>query len=125
MSPVVDRFALAPLADALHHAVVAVAKSWARAWTTRRNRRAVVTLLDLDDRMLADIGLRRGDVVAVLAGSGHDDPSTRLRILSVERRAGRRAMQREALAAMTPASALPPPMSTPAASRPAPQGSVA
>lgn len=125
MSPVVDRFALAPLADALHHAVVAVAKSWARAWTKRRNRRAVTTLLDLDDRMLADIGLRRGDVVAVLAGPGHDDPSTRLRILSVERRAGRRAMQREALAAMTPASALPPPMPTPAVSRSAPQGSVA
>lgn len=125
MSPVVDRFALAPLAGALHRAVVTVAKSWARAWTKRRNRRAVVTLLDLDDRMLADIGLRRGDVVAVLAGSGHDDPSTRLRILSVERRAGRRAMQREALAAMNPASVLPPPMPKPTASRSAPQGSVA
>ena len=66
-------------------------------WKARRHRRDVVRLLQLDDHGLADIGLTRGDVVAVLGGSAFDDPSTRLRILAVERRAGRRAQARERL----------------------------
>jgi uncharacterized protein YjiS (DUF1127 family) len=59
------------------------------------NRGPVLRLLDMDDRMLRDIGLTRGDVTASLAGSLAQDPSTRLRILAVERRAGLRAQARE------------------------------
>lgn len=65
-----------------------------RAW---RNRRAVIGLLDLDDRMLRDIGLTRGDVTAALSGPRLQDPSTRLRALSAERRDGRRQGNREGL----------------------------
>ena len=64
-------------------------------WKNRRHRRAVRDLLHFDDHALADIGLTRGDVVAALGGPLREDPSTRLRILAVERRASRRAQARE------------------------------
>lgn len=72
--------------------MVAVVKSW---WTAYRNRRDVATLLAFDDHMLADIGLTRGDVTCALASPCGVDPSTRLRIMAVERRAGMRAQARE------------------------------
>jgi uncharacterized protein YjiS (DUF1127 family) len=73
----------------------AVIKSLVRSW---RNRRVVGDLLEFDDRMLADIGLMRGDVTAALSSPSGTDPSTRLRIFAVERRAGLRAqaLEREA-----------------------------
>lgn len=61
------------------------------------NRGQVFQMLDMDDRMLRDIGLTRGDVVSVLSGPLHLDPTTRLRIFAVERRAGNRAQARERL----------------------------
>lgn len=64
-------------------------------WKARRHRREVVLLLAFDDHALADIGLTRGDVHVCLAGPVFDDPSTRLRVLAVERRAARRAQARE------------------------------
>lgn len=73
------------------------AAAFVRVWTAYRHRRVVRELLAFDDHMLADIGLRRGDVTAALALPLGSDPSTRLRILSVERRAGTRALRREAL----------------------------
>lgn len=71
----------------------------AKAWTLTRHRRAVRELWRLDDHMLRDIGLTRGDVAAALALPLDKDPSTRLRILAVERRAAHRAQRREAIAA--------------------------
>ncbi|MER2605681.1 MAG: DUF1127 domain-containing protein [Siculibacillus sp.] len=88
----------APVAGVVANASTAVVK----AWTLYRNRRAVRELLAFDDRMLADIGLMRGDVTAALSGPATVDPSTRLRILAVERRAGSRAQRREALAETHP-----------------------
>ncbi|MEJ1157699.1 DUF1127 domain-containing protein [Prosthecomicrobium sp. N25] len=64
-------------------------------WRVRRNRREVADLLEFDDRMLADIGLMRGDVTSALASPLDVDPSTRLRIFAVERRAGMRAQAME------------------------------
>ena len=61
------------------------------------NRGPVMRMLEMDDRMLRDIGLMRGDITASLAGPLSSDPSTRLRILAVERRAGLRAQARERL----------------------------
>lgn len=55
-----------------------------------RNRRAVNGLLEMDDRMLSDIGLTRGDVYSSLSGRTEDDPSLRLSALWSERRAGLR-----------------------------------
>jgi uncharacterized protein YjiS (DUF1127 family) len=46
-----------------------------------RNRRQVVSLSELDDHLLRDIGLERADVLAVLAQPGHRDPSRMLKIL--------------------------------------------
>jgi len=88
---------LAMLANAVRTNAGVVVAFVRATWKARRHRRDVVRLLQLDDHGLADIGLTRGDVVAVLAGSTFDDPSTRLRILAVERRAGRRAQARERL----------------------------
>lgn len=64
-----------------------------RAW---RNRRAVTGLLDLDDRMLRDIGLSRSDVTSALAGRRREDPSLRLAAAAGERRAARLAAGHEA-----------------------------
>lgn len=93
----------------LTSAVVALVKGAASfvraAWISRRNRREVAWLLHLDDHMLADIGLTHGDVVASLIATEpmFGDPSTRLRVLAVERRAGLRAQARERLFEQAPA----------------------
>jgi len=71
-----------------------------RVWTARRHRRVVRELLAFDDHMLRDIGVTRGDVAACLAAPALRDPSTRLRILAVERRAARRAQRREVMDAL-------------------------
>lgn len=82
-------------AAAVVRGAVSVVASLVRSW---RNRRVVGDLLEFDDRMLADIGLMRGDVTAALSSPTGTDPSTRLRIFAVERRAGLRAqaIEREA-----------------------------
>ena len=74
-------------------------KAVVRAW---RNRRPVMQMLELDDRMLRDIGLTRGDVTSALASPMATDPSSRLRVMAVERRAGNRAQAYERLAAAKP-----------------------
>ena len=60
-----------------------------------RNRRAVVTLLDWDDRALRDIGLTRADVQLSLALPLTDDPSQRLMYWTAERRDARHKRQRD------------------------------
>jgi uncharacterized protein YjiS (DUF1127 family) len=102
-SPIVP--VLATAASTAVNAAVAFVRA---TWKARRHRRAVGNLVDFDDHMLRDIGLTRGDVAAALAGPAFDDPSTRLRIFAVERRAGRRAQVREWLEAE--AAAAPPPV---------------
>lgn len=101
-----------PVVPALVSAVVPAmnaAVAFVRAmWKARRNRRVVGTLHGFDDRMLRDIGLTRGDVAAALAGPAFGDPSTRLRIFAVERRAGRRAQVREWLEAEAETASPPP-----------------
>ncbi len=87
------------LLAAAHGAVANGVAVFTRAWTILRHRREVHGLLTFDDHMLRDIGITRGDVVAALVTSGTRDPSTRLRVLAVERRAGWRAQRREAMAA--------------------------
>ena len=81
--------------------VVAFATAYARivgTWRAMRNRRAVASLLDWDSHMLKDIGLTAGDVRSAMSGPLSEDPSYRLSVLSVERRAGFRAAARERLA---------------------------
>lgn len=90
-------FALASLA-AVSGAIVNVAVVVAKAWTARRHRRAIHKLLYVDDYMLADIGITRGDIMASLSGGALDDASTRLGDLARERREGQTAQRREILA---------------------------
>jgi uncharacterized protein YjiS (DUF1127 family) len=55
-----------------------------------KNRRDAVTLASLDDRMLADIGLTRGDVRDAVSEPVWRDPTTILVSRSQERRVNRR-----------------------------------
>ncbi|HVL74072.1 MAG TPA: DUF1127 domain-containing protein [Beijerinckiaceae bacterium] len=52
-----------------------------------RHRREVMELASFDDRLLKDIGVTRTDVIGALSEPYHVDPSTMLRLRSVERRA--------------------------------------
>ncbi len=62
-----------------------------RLWRIRRNRRATLELLDLDDDRLADIGLTRADVHVALFDPRTPDPTGMLDASAAERRrAGRR-----------------------------------
>ncbi|MDR3495430.1 MAG: hypothetical protein P4L82_12595 [Ancalomicrobiaceae bacterium] len=60
-----------------------------------RGRTVVLKMWAFDDRMLSDIGVTRGDLGAALASDLSTDPTTRLRIMAVERRAGIKAQARE------------------------------
>jgi uncharacterized protein YjiS (DUF1127 family) len=66
-------------------------------WRAFQNRRSVKQLLEWDSRMLQDIGVTRGDVVAAMSGSIKEDPAYRLSVLAVERRAASRAVAQERL----------------------------
>jgi uncharacterized protein YjiS (DUF1127 family) len=54
-----------------------------------QNRRAVLALLDWDERALSDIGLTRADVRLALGLPFREDPSARLQAWALERRAAR------------------------------------
>lgn len=60
----------------LVHAVLQFAERTIRSW---RNRRSVMQLSALDDHILADLGVTRGDVEAVLSQPFTRDPSDELR----------------------------------------------
>eukprot|EP01037_Dinobryon_pediforme_P039532 gene39532-48193_t len=81
-------------AVALAHGPAVLKNVW-RSW---RNRGPVLRMLEMDDCMLRDIGLTRGDIHSALASPMAIDPSTRLRVMAVERRAGMRAQAKERMA---------------------------
>ncbi len=80
---------LAGLAAALGRALLA-------HYLAFEDRRAVKRLVAVDDRMLADIGLSRGDVLGAMTAVGTDLPSLHLARAAAERRAGERAQAAEA-----------------------------
>ena len=57
-----------------------------------RHRREVSDMLEMDDRMLKDVGLVRSDVLGALAQPWLDDPSATLRARSIDHRTRRRAI---------------------------------
>jgi uncharacterized protein YjiS (DUF1127 family) len=67
----------------------------AALWTLVKNRRAVSELLSLDDHMLHDIGVSRGDVSEVLAAPG--DASGHLAARVLRQRVEERARLRDRL----------------------------
>lgn len=48
------------------------------AWRRRRNRRIVTDLLEMEDHILADIGVTRSDIVIALSRQDIRDPSVQL-----------------------------------------------
>ena len=71
------------LAQGLTRRVLGIAISW-------NHRRKLADLAGLDDRMLADLGLVRGDVAAAASEPLWRDATMRLSVLAVERRAAER-----------------------------------
>lgn len=84
--------------EKLAHVALSTAEQVAKVWRAVKNRRSVAKLLDWDDRMLRDIGLTSNDVRSAMSGPVREDPSLRLGLLSIERRAAIRAEARERLA---------------------------
>lgn len=99
MSPFTTRF-FAVSAPATGSVTKRIVNAIASAWRAHRNRREVRLLLEFDDRALRDIGLTRCDVGAALSAGPFEDPSRRLVVLAVERRAGRMMQARERLRAI-------------------------
>lgn len=96
-----------PAREKVAVALTALYARLAGTWRAMRNRRAVAGLLDWDSHMLKDIGLTPGDVRSAMSTSVTQDPSYRLSVLSVERRAGTRAAARERLALARNAKVVP------------------
>ena len=96
-----------PLRERIAAAAATAFARIAGTWRAMRNRRAVASLLDWDSHMLKDIGLTAGDVRSAMSGPLSADPSYRLSVLSVERRAGFRAAARERLALARNAKVIP------------------
>ncbi|MDQ0470422.1 DUF1127 domain-containing protein [Labrys wisconsinensis] len=74
-----------------------VVRGVGRILTALKNRRQVASLLEADPGMLRDLGLTPMDVHGALAEPLWRDPSARLLIWSVERRAAARAAARDNL----------------------------
>lgn len=83
------------LSRALRQAVVRAVTGLVKWLTSRRD---IDRLMALDDRMLRDIGLTRGDVRAAMSTADRVPPMTRLTVLAVERRAAARALVEARLA---------------------------
>lgn len=67
-------------------------------WRRIQNKRHARNLLLLDDHMLSDLGLTRGDVRACLHPASSMPPMVRLKLIAVQRRAAARALAEERLA---------------------------
>jgi uncharacterized protein YjiS (DUF1127 family) len=74
------------------------------AWVNRRS--AGQYLLDMDERMLADIGLTRGDLRSAWSEPLWSDPTVRLQRIAAERRAARRVRHAAQEEPRPPASAI-------------------
>ena len=55
-------------------------------WQAIQKRRSIGRLLDWDARMLQDVGLTRGDVLAAMAGKISDNPVPRQSTFAARRR---------------------------------------
>lgn len=77
--------------------VTLVKRIWRVTGQRVANHRQAHNLLVLDDHMLSDLGLTRGDIYAALATAGRIPPMVRLKLMAVERRATARALASERL----------------------------
>jgi uncharacterized protein YjiS (DUF1127 family) len=94
-APAKSTLALLPAGAA--PAATSVVATLIRLWTRFQNRRDVTRLLALDDHMLKDLGIARGDVFEALSEPMVADPSELLAASASERRIAERARARESL----------------------------
>lgn len=87
--------AAATSASMLKAAVLSVGKRISSVWNFWAYRRTMTQLVTLDDHMLKDIGITRCDVNAAATLRYSNDPTSRLRMLALERRATERALAKE------------------------------
>jgi uncharacterized protein YjiS (DUF1127 family) len=80
-----------PFLTALSGALGALLRA---AWRRRRNRRVVAGLLEMDDHILADIGVTRSDIAIALSRQDIRDPSVQLAHLRNEARLPRQRARR-------------------------------
>ena len=100
MTPAPTTTASAPLAPAKGFQVALVRKAVAalgQLWTVWKRRREIGNLLEMDDWMLKDIGLSRGDVHDALADRLTHDPSSRLASTAARHLAAERSRARDSL----------------------------
>lgn len=90
------------LAAAVAAAMRAIAGKLNRAIVVVVNRRQVSGLLEADPTMLRDLGLTPMDIRCALAEPMWKDPSARLLIWSIERRAAQREAARDNLYGLAP-----------------------
>jgi len=79
-----------PLARALAALAGRAGRGFKRIAESIKNRRDAMRLAELDDRMLADIGLSRSDLRDAFAAPPWRDPADLLERRAAERRRGRR-----------------------------------
>ncbi|SDQ77643.1 DUF1127 domain-containing protein [Pseudovibrio sp. Tun.PSC04-5.I4] len=79
----------------LAHTLHVLAALPLKLWRHYNDRRAMVELARLEDRMLDDIGVTRDDVYSALSVGDGKDPSWHLRIRASERRCAELEKRRE------------------------------
>lgn len=87
--------AAATSASMLKAAVLSVGKRISSVWNFWAYRRTMTHLITLDDHMLRDIGITRSDIHMAATLPCSNDPTSRLRMLALERRATERALANE------------------------------
>lgn len=98
MTLILDHGRARERSSALSRFVVAPLRGLARLVAHEIDRRRTMALLELDDRLLTDIGVSRGDVHAALTGASGEKPSEHLAETRRLAWLGRRAQIREARA---------------------------
>lgn len=74
-------------ATTLKAGALSIVKRMASVWQFWAYRRSMTQIVALDDHMLKDIGITRGDVNLAATMPYADDPTAHLRVLAMERRA--------------------------------------
>lgn len=87
--------ALFSVSRTLRNAIGTMVKA---VWLRWENKRQLQKINILDDHMLSDLGLTRGDVRAAIRTSGQISPLVRLKLTAVQNRATARALAEDRLA---------------------------
>ncbi len=110
-TPFTEAYAAAPARAVKAFRGAVLVHAVARLWRTWRSRREIGGLLEMDEWILKDIGLSRGDVHDAMADRFTFDPSSRLGSAAARHIAAERSRMRDSLRrdeALKPAKPHPP-----------------